>query len=98
MERVAKKGIKKVHGQLSGDKSQITLVACGNVAGTVLPPIFIFKGERLNRPKYTLWDVQEWLDQPRTFLLLVKGFVFEVHPSRAPRHARNGWPLLPLHT
>ena len=48
LKRVAKKGMKKVHGPSSGDKSQITLVACANAAGSVLPPMLIFKGERLN--------------------------------------------------
>ena len=32
-----------------------------------------------------------------TLPLLVEGFVFEAHPSRAPCHAHNEWPLLPLH-
>ena len=32
LKRVAKKGAKKVHGPSSGDKSQITVVACANVA------------------------------------------------------------------
>ena len=37
-----------MHGPSSGDKSQITLVACANTAGSVLPPMLILKGERLN--------------------------------------------------
>lgn len=98
--RVAKKGIKKGHGQSSGDKSQITLVACGNAAGTVLPPMLIFKGERLNH-EWTGGEVPNtgclrMAGLIKNFLLLVEGFVFEAHPSRAPCHARNGWPL-PLH-
>ena len=38
LKRVALKGTKKVHGQASGDKSQITIVACANAAGHALPP------------------------------------------------------------
>ena len=45
---IAPKGSKKVHGIASRNKSQVTIVACGNAAGIVLPPIVIFKGERLN--------------------------------------------------
>ena len=45
---VALKGIKKVHGPSSGNKAQITILACANAVGTMIPPIVIFKGERLN--------------------------------------------------
>ena len=41
-------GSKKVHGIASGNKSQVTIVACANAAGILLPPMVIFKGERLN--------------------------------------------------
>ena len=82
--------------------SQITLVACGNAAGTVLPPVLIFKEERLN---HKWWMMKSWIHctgclrmaGSRTFLLLVEGFVFEAYPSSVPCHARNGWPLLLLH-
>ena len=55
----------------SGDKSEITLVTCGNAAGTVLPPMLIFKGERLNHEwkdgevLNTLYGISEngWIDQ-----------------------------------
>ena len=48
LKRIALKGSKKVHGQTSGDKSQVTIVACASAAGVVLPPMVIYKGERLN--------------------------------------------------
>jgi len=75
LKRVAKKGMKKVHGQSSEDKSQITLVACGNAAGTVLPLILIFKGERMNHEwtrgevPNTLYGMSEngWIDQELFF-------------------------------
>ena len=41
--RIAPKGMRKVHGLASGDKSQITGVACANAAGHALPPMVIFK-------------------------------------------------------
>ncbi len=44
LKRVALKGAKKVHGPALGDKSQITIVACANATGNVLPPIVIFNG------------------------------------------------------
>ena len=47
-KRVAAKGQKKVHGPASGDKSQITIVACANAAGYPLLPMVIFKGEKFN--------------------------------------------------
>ena len=47
-KRIAPKGMKKVYGPSSGNKCQITILACSNATGTVLPPMIIFKGERLN--------------------------------------------------
>ena len=48
LKRVALKGIKKFHGPSSGNKAQITILACANAVGTMIPPMVIFKGERLN--------------------------------------------------
>ena len=47
-KRVAEKGAKKVHGRSSGNKAQITIVACASATGVVLPPMVIFQGARLN--------------------------------------------------
>ena len=47
-KHIAPKGMKKVYGQSSRNKSQITILTCTNAVGTVLPPMVIFKGERLN--------------------------------------------------
>ena len=47
-KRIAERGTRKVHGRASGDKSQITIVACANAAGSTLPPMVIFKGKHLN--------------------------------------------------
>jgi len=48
LKRTAPKGIKKVYGPLSGNKTQITVLSCANAVGTMLPPMVIFKGERFN--------------------------------------------------
>ena len=48
LKRIALKGIKKVHGSSSGNKMQITVISCANTAGTMLPLMVVFKGERLN--------------------------------------------------
>ena len=48
LKRVALKWIKKVHGPSSGNKAQITILACANAVGSIIPPMVIFKGERLN--------------------------------------------------
>ena len=47
---------KKVHCQTSGNKMQITILACGNAAGTMIPPMVIFEGKRLN-PEWTKGEV-----------------------------------------
>ena len=71
LKRIAVKGSKKVHGQASGNKSQITIIACASAAGVVLLPMVIFKGERLNH-EYTKGEVpgtlygmspNGWIDQ-----------------------------------
>ena len=43
LKRVALKGMKKIHGRSSGNKTQITVVVCANAAGSVIPPMVIFK-------------------------------------------------------
>lgn len=45
---IAPKGMKKVCGPSSGNRSQIKILACTNAVGTVVPPMVIFKGELLN--------------------------------------------------
>lgn len=91
LKRVAKKGMKKVHGQSSGDKSQITLITCGNAAGTVFPPMLIFKGERLNHEwtdvevPNTLYGMSEngWIDQ-ELFLYWLKDLFLKHIPPECP--------------
>ena len=70
-KRIAPKGMRKVHGVSSGNKSQITVVACGNAAGQMIPPMVIFKGEKFNHEwsvgeaPDTLYGMSEngWIDQ-----------------------------------
>ena len=83
LKRVACKGMKKVHGQASGDKSQITVVGCANAAGRSLPPMVIFKGERFNHEwskgevPDTLYGMSEsgWIDSELFYYWLEKLFL-----------------------
>ena len=45
---VAKRGQKKVRYRTSGNKSQITVIACVSASGQCIPPFVIFDVERLN--------------------------------------------------
>ena len=45
---LTKKGVKKVCNRTSGRKGQITVVACGNAAGQVIPPMVIYDAKKLN--------------------------------------------------
>jgi len=80
----------KVHGPFSGNKAQITILACANAVGTMVPPMFIFKGERLNYEwtwgevpdtKYAM-SPQGWTDNKLFFEWLSTQFVKSIPPSR----------------
>ena len=47
-KRIAPTGAKKVYGRSSGNKAQITIVACASATGVALPPMVIFQDTRLN--------------------------------------------------
>ena len=47
-QSIAERGTKKVYGRSSGNKAQITIVACVSATGVALPPMVIFQGTRLN--------------------------------------------------
>ena len=90
LKRVALKGIKKVHGPSLGNKAQITILACANAVGTMIPPMEIFKGERLNYEwtrgevpdtKYVM-SPQEWTDHELFFEWLSKQFTKSIPPSQ----------------
>ena len=44
----AQRGVKKVRYRASGKKGQVTIVACGNAAGQVIPQMVIFDAKKLN--------------------------------------------------
>ena len=90
LKRVALKGVKKIQGPSSGNKSQITVVACGNAAGHMIAPMVIFKGERFNH-EWTIGEVPDtlygmsdsgWIDKELFFLWLKNIFIKRIPPQR----------------
>ncbi len=90
---VAKKGQKKVRYRTSGQKSQITVIACGNATGQLIPPFIIFSGKQLN-PLWTKNEVNGsrfavsdngWVDQELFSFWLTDQFI---------PHATSRRPLL----
>ncbi len=45
---IALQGAKKVHCRTSGNTMQVTILACANASGTVIPPMVILEGKRWN--------------------------------------------------
>ena len=46
---VALRGAKKIHFRNSGNRLRLTILACSNAAGNVIPPsMVIFEGKSLN--------------------------------------------------
>ncbi|XP_072026714.1 LOW QUALITY PROTEIN: uncharacterized protein [Amphiura filiformis] len=45
---VALKKTRSLYSLNSGDKTQVTVLACGNAAGNMIPPAVIFPGKRVN--------------------------------------------------
>ena len=90
LKRVALREARKVQGPSAGDKTQITVVACANAAGRVLPPMVIFKSERFNHEwsvgevPDTLYGMSEsgWIDQELFFYWLKKLFIKQIPPQR----------------
>ena len=91
LKRVAPKGLKKVYGPSSGNKTQITILACANAMGNMLPPMVIFKGERFNHDwvkgevPNTLYGMSPngWIDQELFTEWLQKLFIPNI-PSTRP--------------
>ena len=100
---VAPKGMKKVHCRTSENKGQITIIACANAAGSVIPPMVIFEGKRLNfewiksEVPNTQYGMSErgWTDQ-KLFFLLDDGTVFGANSSSLPSYASCGWSFVAL--
>ena len=87
---VVPKGTKKVHCRTSGNKSQITILACGNAAGNMIPPMVIFDGKRLN-PEWTKGEVPNtlygmsekgWSDMELFHYWLLNLFIPYIPPTR----------------
>jgi hypothetical protein len=87
---VAPKGMKKVHCRTSGSKGQITIIACANAAGSVILPMVIFEGKRLNSEwikgevPNTLYGMSErgWTDQELFFYWMTELFLEQIPPAR----------------
>ena len=87
---IALKGTKKVHCRTSGNKMQITILACPNAAGTVIPPMVIFQGERLNAEwtkgevPCTLYGMSDkgWTDMELFSYWLRELFLPSIPPAR----------------
>ena len=87
---VVPKGTKKVHCQTSGNKSQITILACGNASGYMIPPMVIFEGKRLNSEwtkgevPDTLYGMSEkgWTDMELFHYWMTNLFIPNIPPAR----------------
>ena len=92
---VAQKGTKKVRQRSSGNKAQISILACGSATGQAIPPIVIFSGKHFNydlaegEVSGTFYGMSDsgWMDQD----LFAKWF-----SSHFLKHAVAGRPLLLL--
>ena len=60
---VSPKGVKKVRQVTSGNKTQITVLACGNAIGQSIPPMVIFSGKRFNH-ELSVGEVPGTLREP----------------------------------
>ena len=87
---IAMKGARKVHCRTSGNKMQITILACANAAGTVIPPMVVFQGKRLN-PEWTKGEVpctlygmsdKGWTDMELFSYWLKDLFIPSIPPAR----------------
>ena len=92
---VAPKGQKKVRYRCSGQKSQITVVACCNATGHAIPPFIIFAAKQLNAlwmrdevpgSRYAVSD-NGWIDQDLFHFWLTEHFL---------QHAVSNGPTLLL--
>ena len=92
---VAQKGIKEVRQRSSGNKTQISILACGSATGQAIPPMVIFSGKHFNydlaegEVPGTFYGMSDsgWMDQD----LFSKWFT-----SHFLKHAVPGRPLLLL--
>ena len=87
---IARKGTKKIHCRTLGNKAQMIILACANAAGTTLPPMVIFDGQRFN-PEWSKGEVPKtlygmsdkgWTDQELFFYWMTQLFVKYIPPTR----------------
>ena len=53
---VAQKGVRNVTALTSGNKTNITVIACGSAEGQVISPMVLFQGKKLNHA-FTIGEV-----------------------------------------
>jgi len=80
---VTQKGQKKVRYRTTGQKSQITVIGCGNATGQAIPPFIIFAGKQVsplwtdnevNGTRYAVSD-KGWADQELFYFWLKDHFL-----------------------
>lgn len=87
---LAELGAKDVYGLSSSDRTQITVLACGNASGYLLPPMKVFPGERFKYnplhgavPNSFLGRSKNgWMDTEVFFMWVANHFVKHIPPVR----------------
>jgi hypothetical protein len=87
---VSPKGVKKVRQVTSGNKTQITVLACGNAIGQAIPPMVIFSGKRFNHELSvgevpgTLYGMSDsgWMDMELFYQWFSDHFLKHASPCR----------------
>jgi len=90
---VAEKGVRYLQARTSGNRETITVIACVNAAGGILPPHIIAKGktkralhsfDTQSAPEGATWSVSErgWTKQGIARLWFEKAFLPNIGPDR----------------
>ena len=87
---IAAKGTKKVRQICTGNKTQISILACASATGQVIPPMVIFSGKRFNKKLSegeipgTLYGMSEngWMDQELFSTWFMKHFLLHAVSAR----------------
>ena len=81
---IAQKGQRKIRYRTSGQKAQITVIACGSATGQIVPPFVIFAAKQLNLlwthgevsgSRYAVRD-KGWVDQELFYYWLKEHFLY----------------------
>ena len=98
---IARKGAKKIHCRISGNKARITVIACANAAGSTLPPMVISDGQCVN-PEWSKREVPNthygmsdkgWTDQELFFYCMTQLFVNHIPPAQPVMLLVDGYSL-----